>query len=63
MSASKKRKIKHGAAQAVPELKTEGPLKDRDLLDRAAERTQKLGLEALEQWRRLRQRINDKFKR
>lgn len=46
----------------APELKTEGPLNEKDQQGQAAERARKLGQEALEQWRRLKEKIVHPFK-
>jgi len=46
-----------------PKLVTEGPLFEKDRQAMAMERARKLGEEALEQWRRLKQKISNKFKK
>ena len=63
MSANENRSKRKGPAQPVPELQTEGPLTNKDQQWQAAERAQKLGLEALKQWRLLKQKIAVKFKK
>jgi hypothetical protein len=45
------------------ELKTEGPLKEKDQQGQAMERARKLGEEALQQWRRLKGKIKHSFKK
>ncbi len=63
MPASKNQRKKKVPVQPAPELKTEGPLKEKDQQGQATERARKLGQEALEQWRLLKQKITDKFKK
>jgi hypothetical protein len=63
MPASKNKRKKKAPVQPAPELKMEGPLKEKDQQWQAAERARKLGQEALEQWRLLKQKITNKFKR
>jgi hypothetical protein len=45
------------------ELKTEGPLKEKDQQGQAMEQQRKLAEIALEQWRRLKEKIKHQFKR
>ncbi|MDB5157201.1 MAG: hypothetical protein JWR50_1908 [Mucilaginibacter sp.] len=47
----------------APELQTEGPLAEKDQQGQATETARKLGQEALEQWRRLKQKIIHQFKK
>jgi hypothetical protein len=63
MAASEKRSKKKKPAHPRPELKTEGPLKERDQQGQAMETARKLGQEALEQWRLLKQKIVHKLKK
>jgi hypothetical protein len=63
MTASENRSKKKGPVQPAPELRTEGPLKEKDQQGQAAERGRKLAQEALVQWRSLKQKIADKFKK
>jgi hypothetical protein len=47
----------------APKLATEGPLAEKDQQGQAIERHRKLAEEALAKWRRLKQKIKDKFKK
>lgn len=47
----------------LTELKTEGPLSEKDQHGQAAELARKLGQEALEKWRRFKEKIVRPFKK
>jgi len=49
-------------APDIPELKTEGPLKEKDEQSQAIEQQRKLSEIALEKWRRLKEKIKHSFK-
>jgi hypothetical protein len=63
MLASENRSKEKDAVEPVPELKTEDPLAEKDQQGQATERARKLGQEALKQWRSLKQKIVNEFKR
>jgi hypothetical protein len=63
MLASENRSKDKDEVEPVPELKTEGPLAEKDQQGQATERARKLGQEALKQWRSLKQKIVNEFKR
>jgi hypothetical protein len=63
MLASIDQSKQNDAGQPAPELKTEGPLAEKDQQGQAAERARKLAQEALAKWRRLQEKIQHPFKK
>jgi len=57
MATSKDQGKQNDAGQPAPELKTEGPLAEKDQQGQAAERARKLAEEALAKWRQLQEKI------
>lgn len=55
--------MKKGNSEQPTQLKTEGPLAEKDQLGQAAERQRKLAEQALAQWRRLKEKIKQSFKK
>jgi len=50
------------ATDKAPQLKTEGPLKEKDQQNQAIEQQRKLGEIALAKWRRLKEKVKQTFK-
>jgi hypothetical protein len=50
-------------AKNITELKTEGPLKEKDQQNQAIEQQHKFAEIALEKWHRLKEKIKHSFKR
>lgn len=63
METSKDQNRQNDAAQPAPELKTEGPLAEKDQQGQAIENARNSAHEALAKWRRLQKKVKHVFKK